>query len=465
MGTAPPSSSTTLYDYSADLSGGYPGGLALMRRGTTCRTSYSAADTSNPASNNKWNVHAWATNPFTSAFNLKGRVTLSIFTTTVGGVSGRGFLCATLIDRQIFSGLPSDRVLGTATYDVSNWPSDVRRLTFTFNLSQQETIASGHRLVLALNVRSESARTWRFLYDHSTYPSLLEVETTTPLLMSRLRRMLAADQRGIALPLALAVLFVVAGLAAVAARAAIHANHQSLRDSTSSARSRRPMPGINAAIYQLNLMQPTRNECVVTRAPPAAPWRPSAAPSERLVPSSDRGSGRQRQLHLPGLTVDADSPSTERPGRDASGRIVSTGTVNGVLRRVSMRVTAPAGDPLFPKGFAVVSLNSVSYGNSVTITGNLGSNGNITLANTAKVTGNAVPGIGKTVTLNNSATVSGAKTAATEPFALLRSTSAGPDPQRQRAHRHHRSLDQPGRHQLEPHDAGAVDEPARPRSP
>ncbi len=181
MGTAPPSSSTTLYDYSADLTGGYPGGLALMRRGTTCRTSYSAADTSNPAQNNKWNVHSWATNPFTSAFNLKGRVTLSMFSTTVGGVSGRGFLCATLLERQIFSGLPSDRVLGTATYDVSNWPSDVRRLTFTFNLSQQETIASGRRLVMALNVRSESAQDLAFLFDHSTYPSLLEVETTTPL--------------------------------------------------------------------------------------------------------------------------------------------------------------------------------------------------------------------------------------------------------------------------------------------
>jgi hypothetical protein len=181
MGTTPPSGSTTLYDYSADLTGGYPGGLALMRRGNTCRTSYSAADTSNPANNNKWNVHAWATNAFTSAFNLKGRVTLSMFTTTVGGVSGRGFLCATLIERQIFSGLPSDRVLGTATYDVNNWPSDVRRLTFTFNLSQQETIASGRRLVLAINVRNESAQDLAFVYDHSTYPSLLEVETTTPL--------------------------------------------------------------------------------------------------------------------------------------------------------------------------------------------------------------------------------------------------------------------------------------------
>src|SRR4051795_10128880 len=68
MGTTPPASSTTLYNYSSDLSGTYPGGLPLMRRGTSCRTSYSAADTSNPANNNKWNVHAWATNAFTSSF-------------------------------------------------------------------------------------------------------------------------------------------------------------------------------------------------------------------------------------------------------------------------------------------------------------------------------------------------------------------------------------------------------------
>jgi hypothetical protein len=153
----------------------------VMRRGNSCRTSYSAADTSNPSNNSKWNVHAWSTNSFTSAFNLKGRVTLSVYTTTVGGVSGRGYLCATLLDRQIFSGLPSDRTLGTATYDVSNWPSDVRRLTFTFNLSQSETIAAGHRLVMAINVRSESGQDLALLYDHSTYPSLLEVETTTPL--------------------------------------------------------------------------------------------------------------------------------------------------------------------------------------------------------------------------------------------------------------------------------------------
>ena len=47
--------------------------------------------------------------------------------------------------------------------------------------------------------------------------------------MNRLRSLLR-DERGIALPVALAVLFVTAGLATVAAREAITAGHQSFRD-------------------------------------------------------------------------------------------------------------------------------------------------------------------------------------------------------------------------------------------
>jgi prepilin-type N-terminal cleavage/methylation domain-containing protein len=183
MGRTPPTgtTSTPLYKYSSDLAGSYPGALAMLRRGSTCRTSYSAADTSSATAISKWNVHAWATPAFTSTFHLSGRVSLSFFTTTVGGVSGRGVVCATLLDRQVFSGLPSDRVLGSTTYDLSAWPSDIRRLTFTFSLPQQEDVAAGHRLVLALHVRGESDQDLVLLYDHVSYSSLLEVETTTPI--------------------------------------------------------------------------------------------------------------------------------------------------------------------------------------------------------------------------------------------------------------------------------------------
>jgi hypothetical protein len=88
--------------------------------------------------------------------------------------------------------------------------------------------------------------------------------------------------------------------------------------------------------------------------------------------------------------------------------IVSTGTVNGTSRRVLVRTSAALGAPLFPKNFAVVSANSVTFPNSVRITGDLGSNGNITLQNTTRVCGNAVPGPGppaKRVTLQQSASI------------------------------------------------------------
>ena len=67
--------------------------------------------------------------------------------------------------------------------------------------------------------------------------------------MTIFRRALS-DQRGIALPLALAVLFVVAGLAAVAARGAINASHQTYRDSNVKRAFQAANGGIDTATYQ-----------------------------------------------------------------------------------------------------------------------------------------------------------------------------------------------------------------------
>jgi hypothetical protein len=114
-------------------------------------------------------------------FHLDGQVTVSLFTSTVGGTAASGRLCATLKDRAVANGIPTDRVIGTATYNLANWPRSVRRITFTFHLPDAEDIATGHRLVLALHAREESSADLLFVYDHPLYPSLLEVATTTPL--------------------------------------------------------------------------------------------------------------------------------------------------------------------------------------------------------------------------------------------------------------------------------------------
>jgi hypothetical protein len=84
-------------------------------------------------------------------------------------------------------------------------------------------------------------------------------------------------------------------------------------------------------------------------------------------------------------------------------KIVATGIANGAKRRVSRRITAATGEPVFASGYAGVSLTAVDFGNNVTVTGGLGSNGNVYLKNFAEVCGPATPGSGKAVIVQNSA--------------------------------------------------------------
>ena len=105
---------------------------------------------------------------------------VSLFTETLGGVSGRGYVCATLLDRTVSNSVPVDTVVGSTGYDLASWPTDLRRLTFSFNVTSTD-IATGHRLVLVLNVRSESANDLVFRYDHPLYPSFVQLATATPL--------------------------------------------------------------------------------------------------------------------------------------------------------------------------------------------------------------------------------------------------------------------------------------------
>ena len=180
--SAPPGGTgTPLYEYSADLAGSYDGGLATVRAGSSCAHSYDAADAADPQVPSKWSVHAWSTGPLPQPYHLDGQVTLSLFTSSVGGQAASGRLCATLIDRAAAGGIPTDTVIGTATYDLASWPRTVRRVTFTFQLQAAADLVPGNRLVLALHAHGASSADLLFVYDHPLYPSLLEVATTTPL--------------------------------------------------------------------------------------------------------------------------------------------------------------------------------------------------------------------------------------------------------------------------------------------
>jgi hypothetical protein len=184
MGKAAPpgDSSTPLYTYSTDLAGSYSGGLAMKEGVTACPTYYydvrDTSDASKPA--NKWSVHEWNSPTFSTNFGINGQATVSLFTSTLGGVAAKGVVCATLTDRTPYQGYPIDRVLGSTTYTLNNWPTTPKRVTFTFPIPDDADVLAGHRLVLVLAVKSDSTSDLRFVYDHAQYPSMVEIASDTP---------------------------------------------------------------------------------------------------------------------------------------------------------------------------------------------------------------------------------------------------------------------------------------------
>lgn len=224
------------------------------------------------------------------------------------------------------------------------------------------------------------------------------------------------DERGIALPLALAVLAVVMILALAAAAAAVTASHQSFRDRNAKRAFQAAAAGVQTATYRTTLLQPGLQQCVVKDS---STGNLSVGPVQAdgwcapQAESLDDGATYTQQVSAGTLVVANGQQLVQR-------QIVSKGVINGVARRVDVRTSAATAAPLFPLGYAAVSLAPVSYGNTVTINGDVGSNGDIALSNQATVCGNATPGPGDQVTTANQAHVcDGYSTQpATQPFTL-----------------------------------------------
>jgi Tfp pilus assembly protein PilX len=214
-------------------------------------------------------------------------------------------------------------------------------------------------------------------------------------------RHLAAEERGLAVPIALAILFMVAGLAMVSAREAIVSQTQSFRDRNVKRALQAAQAGLETAVYETNLMQPGSQQCA-TKAAPGAQLAISSLQADGWCPSQseDLGDGATYAMRISG------AQSLHVNGQALVERtVVSSGSVNGVRRRVSQRITAATGEPVFAFGYAGLSLTAVDFGNNVNVTGGLGSNGDVRLKNYAEVCGAVTPGPGKATTIQNNAHV------------------------------------------------------------
>jgi hypothetical protein len=162
-------------------------------------------------------------------------------------------------------------------------------------------------------------------------------------------------------------------------------------------------------MYRTNLMQPGSLQCAYkTSASGALIVTAVQADGWCAAQGEDLGNGQTYSMRI------SSARSLHVNGQSLVQRtIIATGAANGVQRRVMLRANAATGEPVFPNGYAGVSLDGLNLPNSVLIDGGVGSNGDIILRNSAEVCGNVTPGPGKEVIVRNSASV--CATASTAP--------------------------------------------------
>jgi len=233
------------------------------------------------------------------------------------------------------------------------------------------------------------------------------------------------DERGIALPVAMMVLFMAAGLAMVAARSGIVATHNSFRDSNVKSAAQASQSGLQVSVYRFNLLQPTDAQCVVKD--------PTTGALSKVAVQADGWCAPQTETLGDGATYSVQASQASNVNVNgqvlAERRIVATGTANGVSRRAVITVDAATGNPIFPYGYAMVAREKITFKNNSEITGNVGSNGDIEFKNNTEVCGDITPGVGKKVIKGQPIThcPGDVEAPVSQPFAFTPVDMAGPN--------------------------------------
>jgi hypothetical protein len=187
-----------LYDYSDDTylepTPDTDKGTQILKDDTNgCH--YTPTGTTNPESQ----VHRWVTDPMAAEFKMTEKATIEFYTRTLNDALYKGKLCVFLFKRHEEGSPPvaTDTLLtntkgGTAYWTFAPegneyWPrySWVKeRLTMAFNEAPYK-IPVGDRLGVALSVErngtSAEADAIPVMYDHPSYPTRIEVDTSTPI--------------------------------------------------------------------------------------------------------------------------------------------------------------------------------------------------------------------------------------------------------------------------------------------
>lgn len=250
-----------------------------------------------------------------------------------------------------------------------------------------------------------------------------------------------SGEQGFVMPTAAIVLGLAVLTAGVAATQTITAQEGSVHEKYAKRALQAADAGVETAMYRMNRLgvsrgtetnkcitvNPASGEAVKAAAPGGGPYTwdgASAWPGgssgwcDAVGGPTDDGAAYSYRV-----SAQAADPTD---GNLLRRMVISTGTYQGISRRVAVALEARRAEPLFTGDFAVFSDRDLTLNSNSIIGGHAGSNGNITLDSNAEVCnqpplsagGNATPGPGKTVTVLSNSEVCGSTAPATERFDL-----------------------------------------------
>jgi len=217
-------------------------------------------------------------------------------------------------------------------------------------------------------------------------------------------RRLLADQTGVALPAALAVLVVVGTLSAGAFAVSTRLNDSSTASRDAKRALQAADGGLEAAMFRMNeinlqSVSGSQSKCFTTSAvDPGTGTDPQTggtpASGECAGVENDLGNNSDYTYYVTpalddgdtcaGLPVHLVDPTGEVTVTQRC--VTSIGEVNGERRRIQARVASYIGAQLFPIG-GILAINGIKAQNNSIVSGVLGSNGQIQLGNNSVITG------------------------------------------------------------------------------
>lgn len=220
--------------------------------------------------------------------------------------------------------------------------------------------------------------------------------------LKRVAARISSDESGVAMVVAIGTLMILLTLTAFVAQGSLQLSRDSNTDRNAKRAFQAADAGLQVATYRLNKLAPLDGQCIAN-APILA---------NGCTASGSLGNGASWTYHMTRVLTFSDGaacagfPISYDPNSSALSLaprcITSTGTVNGVTRRVQARVVLFKGQPIFPLG-GIICLQACSAGNAVTVhNGAIGANGSVSVGNSSSVSNGFQLAKGATLSQGNS---------------------------------------------------------------